>query len=154
MCSKFLFCPSYFFFLVFPLFLFVLLWVYHSIGKKWSWRSWSNVGSESTKNSSGRTCCGVRPDELWVEKERGERRVGFLWKSGVASCGVLPPNCRLFHAVFIPRRNYPTLPSSETESNFCASTANSIGSLLMTSRAYPPTMRFTASSTGMPRCWQ
>ena len=30
---------------------------------------------------------------------------------------------------------YPTLPSSDTDSNFCASTANSMGNLLMTSLA-------------------
>jgi len=31
--------------------------------------------------------------------------------------------------------NYPTVPSSDTDSSFCASTANSMGSLLSTSLA-------------------
>ena len=48
-------------------------------------------------------------------------------------------------------KRYPTLPSSETLRSFWASTANSIGSLLMTSLAYPLTMRSTAASVGMPR---
>ena len=38
---------------------------------------------------------------------------------------------QLYYAMF----NHPTAPSSDTLSNFCASTANSIGSLLSTSRA-------------------
>lgn len=37
--------------------------------------------------------------------------------------------------LYLISRNYPTLPSRETARSFCASTANSIGSLLMTSLA-------------------
>ena len=45
---------------------------------------------------------------------------------------------------------YPTLPSKLTVRSFCASTANSIGSLLKTSLAYPLTIRATASSSEIP----
>src|SRR5581483_899769 len=48
----------------------------------------------------------------------------------------------------------PTLPSSEIEISFCASTANSIGSCCSTSRTKPLTTRAVASSADMPRCWQ
>ena len=48
--------------------------------------------------------------------------------------------------------HYPTLPSSEMPSSFCASTANSIGSCCSTSLAKPLTMRPTASSVSSPRC--
>ena len=47
--------------------------------------------------------------------------------------------------------HYPTEPSSVTWSSFCASTANSMGSLFITSLAYPFTISPTASSVGMPR---
>ena len=50
--------------------------------------------------------------------------------------------------------HYPTAPSSDTCSSFCASTANSIGNLFSTSFAYPLTISPTASSVPMPRCWQ
>ena len=50
--------------------------------------------------------------------------------------------------------NHPTLPSRLIDSNFCASTANSIGSLFSTSRAYPLTIRPTASSVDSPRWLQ
>ena len=49
---------------------------------------------------------------------------------------------------------HPTLPSNEIANNFCASTANSIGSLFITSRAYPPTIRLTAFSVSIPRWLQ
>ncbi len=49
------------------------------------------------------------------------------------------------------RACYPTLPSSDTPSSFCASTANSIGSSRNTSLQKPLTMRFTASSVLRPR---
>ncbi len=49
---------------------------------------------------------------------------------------------------------YPTVPSRDTLNNFWASTANSIGSLLSTSLAYPLTIRPTASSVEMPRWLQ
>ncbi len=49
---------------------------------------------------------------------------------------------------------HPTLPSSDSPSNFCASTANSIGSSLSTWRAKPFTIIETASSSEMPRCRQ
>ena len=45
---------------------------------------------------------------------------------------------------------YPTDPSSETCRSFWASTANSIGSFDSTSRAYPLTIRPTASSGPIP----
>lgn len=47
---------------------------------------------------------------------------------------------------------HPTLPSNEIPSSFCASTANSIGSCLSTSRAKPLTINATASSAESPRC--
>src|SRR3984893_11011831 len=46
---------------------------------------------------------------------------------------------------------YPTLPSSETEISFCASTANSIGSCCSTSLTNPLTTSATASSAERPR---
>jgi len=49
---------------------------------------------------------------------------------------------------------YPTLPSSEIEINFCASTANSIGSCCSTSLTNPLTTRPTASSWLSPRWMQ
>ena|SRR5437868_3610365 len=50
--------------------------------------------------------------------------------------------------------NYPTLPSSEIEISFCASTANSIGSCCSTSFTKPFTTNPTASSCDKPRCTQ
>ncbi len=50
--------------------------------------------------------------------------------------------------------HYPTLPSSEIEISFCASTANSIGSCCNTSLTKPLTTSAVASSADMPRCWQ
>ena len=49
---------------------------------------------------------------------------------------------------------YPTLPSKLTASNFCASTANSIGNSLNTSLQYPLTIRLMASSIFNPLCIQ
>ena len=46
---------------------------------------------------------------------------------------------------------YPTDPSSDTLSSFCASTANSIGSSRNTSLQKPLTIMFTASSVVRPR---
>src|SRR5690606_36550890 len=46
---------------------------------------------------------------------------------------------------------HPTLPSSETATNFCASTANSMGRCCKTSRQNPLTISVSASSSGMPR---
>src|ERR1700694_5745466 len=48
----------------------------------------------------------------------------------------------------------PTLPSSEIEISFCASTANSIGNCCSTSFTKPLTTRPTASSCVSPRCTQ
>ncbi len=60
--------------------------------------------------------------------------------------------CRL---VITKHRLYPTLPSRLISSNFCASTANSMGgSLLTTSFTYPFTIRLTASSSPSPRWLQ
>ena len=50
--------------------------------------------------------------------------------------------------------SYPTLPSRLICSSFCASTANSIGSLLRTSFAYPFTIKPIASSVEIPRWLQ
>jgi len=47
---------------------------------------------------------------------------------------------------------YPTLPSRLTLSNFCASTANSIGSSRKTRLQKPFTIIETASSAFSPRC--
>ena len=52
-----------------------------------------------------------------------------------------------FHSIII----YPTEPSRVICRSFWASTANSIGSLFITSFAYPLTIRATASSVGIPR---
>jgi FeS assembly ATPase SufC len=49
------------------------------------------------------------------------------------------------------RPAYTTEPSSATDSSFCASTANSIGSSRKTSLQKPLTIMFTASSVGIPR---
>ena len=48
-------------------------------------------------------------------------------------------------------QHHPTLPSSEICNNFCASTANSIGNSLSTSRQKPFTISPTASSCESPR---
>src|SRR5262249_31801435 len=48
-------------------------------------------------------------------------------------------------------RAHPTEPSSETEINFCASTANSIGSCCSTSLTKPLITSATASSADSPR---
>src|SRR5207237_10821620 len=48
----------------------------------------------------------------------------------------------------------PTLPSKETPSNFCASTANSIGSSRNTSRQKPFTIIDAASWAEIPSRWQ
>src|SRR3954465_10925690 len=50
--------------------------------------------------------------------------------------------------------HYPTLPSSEIEISFCASTAKPIGSCCSTSVTKPLTTRPTASSWLKPRCTQ
>src|SRR6185437_1014649 len=55
---------------------------------------------------------------------------------------------------FCPVEAHPTLPSSEIEISFCASTANSIGSCCSTSLTKPLTTSAVASSADMPRCWQ
>src|SRR6185369_377248 len=52
------------------------------------------------------------------------------------------------------RVTHPTLPSSEIEISFCASTANSIGNCCSTSLTKPLTTSAVASSADMPRCWQ
>ena len=52
------------------------------------------------------------------------------------------------------KHGYPTDPSSETLSSFCASTANSIGSSRKTSLQKPLTIMLTASSAVSPRCRQ
>src|SRR5215204_627551 len=52
------------------------------------------------------------------------------------------------------RSDHPTLPSSEIEISFCASTANSIGSCCSTSFTKPLTTRPTASSWLSPRWMQ
>src|SRR3546814_19481348 len=51
-----------------------------------------------------------------------------------------------------PASGHPTLPSRLIPSNFCASTANSIGSCCNTSFAKPLTISATASSCPSPRC--
>ena len=48
-------------------------------------------------------------------------------------------------------KHYPTDPSSETLSSFCASTANSMGSSRKTSLQKPLTIMLTASSVVIPR---
>ena len=60
-------------------------------------------------------------------------------------------DCSFVHMLLLA---YPTLPSRVIWRSFCASTANSIGSLFITSLAYPLTINATASSKGIPRCWQ
>src|SRR6202011_2985792 len=50
--------------------------------------------------------------------------------------------------------NQPTLPSSVMPSSCCASTANSMGSSLNTSRQNPLTIIDTACSALTPRCLQ
>src|SRR5690606_1164213 len=50
--------------------------------------------------------------------------------------------------------NQPTEPSRLTSSSLPASTANSIGSSLNTSRQKPLTIMDTAFSASSPRCWQ
>lgn len=54
----------------------------------------------------------------------------------------------------VVRVGHPTLPSSEIEISFCASTANSIGNCCSTSLTKPLTTRPTASSWLSPRCTQ
>src|SRR6266478_5614119 len=59
-----------------------------------------------------------------------------------------------FEPELVGHGHYPTLPSSEIEISFCASTANSIGSCCSTSLTKPLTTRPTASSWLSPRCTQ
>ena len=59
--------------------------------------------------------------------------------------------CRQSNSVLRP---YPTLPSNDIANSFCASTANSIGSLFSTSFAYPFTIMLMACSVSKPRCRQ
>ena len=54
-------------------------------------------------------------------------------------------------AIAARHSRYPTLPSSEIEISFCASTANSIGSCCSTSLTKPLTTSAVASSADMPR---
>src|SRR5882724_5045947 len=56
--------------------------------------------------------------------------------------------------MFLARYVHPTAPSSETSSNFFASTANSIGNSLNTCLQKPSTIIDTASSSAMPRLRQ
>lgn len=71
--------------------------------------------------------------------------------------GNLQKGCRLlrfavvFFSMLLHRRYYPTLPSRLIWRSFCASTANSIGSLFTTSFTYPFTMSPMASSSPNPR---
>src|SRR6266581_4425384 len=61
---------------------------------------------------------------------------------------------QVLHAQHGLRPRHPMLPSRLTLRSFCASTANSIGSSLNTSRQKPFTIIETASSAEMPRCVQ
>jgi hypothetical protein len=54
----------------------------------------------------------------------------------------------------LENQGYPTLPSKLTPSNFCASTANSIGRFKNTCLQKPFTIMLTASSADRPRCLQ
>lgn len=58
---------------------------------------------------------------------------------------------KIFIVLLLSYLTYPTLPSKLICNNFCASTANSIGSLLTTSFTYPFTISPTASSSPNPR---
>src|SRR5437879_6277770 len=63
-------------------------------------------------------------------------------------------NAQLFQHEILRLNHQPTLPSSEIEISFCASTANSIGSCCSTSFTKPFTTRPTASSCESPRWMQ
>src|SRR5712672_38425 len=65
-----------------------------------------------------------------------------------------PNAAKIFQNKIVWLNHHPTLPSSEIEISFCASTANSIGSCCSTSFTKPLTTRPTASSCDSPRCTQ
>src|SRR6187549_384539 len=67
---------------------------------------------------------------------------------------IAPDRAQLFEHEIFGFNHQPTLPSSEIEISFCASTANSIGSCCSTSFTKPLTTRPTASSWESPRCTQ
>jgi hypothetical protein len=65
-----------------------------------------------------------------------------------------PNTAKIFQNDIVRLNHQPTLPSSEIEISFCASTANSIGSCCSTSLTKPLTTRPTASSCESPRWMQ
>ena len=93
------------------------------------------------------------PMMAWVSPSLMVRLIPFnISLLPILACKSLTSNIITNSSFLIP--NYPTVPSSDTLSNFCASTANSIGSLLSTCLAYPLTISPTACSVGMPRWLQ
>src|SRR5882762_10542430 len=89
-----------------------------------------------------------------VSRERIARRPGTGAEPGPASADPVDeiPSCHVY-SVCAPEAQ-PTLPSSVMPSSCCASTANSIGSSLNTSRQKPLTIIDTACSALTPRCLQ
>src|SRR6267154_574813 len=73
--------------------------------------------------------------------------IGHLGHLGTNSAEVLQDQ-------IVDLDHQPTLPSSDIEISFCASTANSIGSCCSTSLTKPLTTRPTASSWESPRWTQ
>src|ERR1035438_4475754 len=67
---------------------------------------------------------------------------------------ICPNSAQMLQDKIFRPGHQPTLPSSEIEISFCASTANSIGSCCSTSLTKPLTTRPTASSWLSPRCTQ
>src|SRR4051812_3084807 len=67
---------------------------------------------------------------------------------------ITPDRAKVLRHDVVRLDHYPTLPSSEIEISFCASTANSIGNCCSTSLTKPLTTRPTASSWLRPRCTQ
>lgn len=91
-----------------------------------------------------------------------DRRMVVMLRSNQHNClelfSIVPSNLHVVSLRIFPYFTdslfYPTDPSNVIDNNFCASTANSIGSLFKTSFAYPLTIKPIAFSVGMPRWLQ
>src|SRR5260370_13303395 len=81
---------------------------------------------------------------------RPEERQRRVSKDGADTNSLSHPSRRPLRGLLRMRR-YPTLPSSEIDISFCASTANSIGSCCGQSFRNPLTSRPTSPSCATPR---
>ena len=133
------------------------------IARTWACRSSKTASTSSTRRFSAAMLCSCQLLISQRSRRRAENSGGTRCKvatrqqgarmSSAFNCGAgdhpSPAELRIGVAARIARSQQaiiPTLPSRLMPSSFCASTANSIGSCLSTSRAKPLTIRATASS--------